>query len=168
MSGSGQYMEVRIKKNAGTYGAQAGVSGSKLFTRASLSLDLDKSVYKSGRIRPSQQTADSRHGTRKTNGSLKDELACTAFQDLFAAVMRKAWVNGSTSGALTNVTANATAPHFVRAAGSWITDGFRVGKLVRSSGWTTTAPPTTARTIVITALTATDMTVAEVGQETTT
>lgn len=168
MSGSGQFMEVRIKKNAGAYGALAGASGSKLFTRCTLDLDLEKSVYKSKRIRPSQQTADSRHGTRFGQGSLKDELACAAFQDLFAAIFRKAWVTGVNSTALTNVTASATPPHFVRLAGSWITDGFRVGDNVRWGGWATTGAVNNAKNFVITALTATQMTVAEMGQETAT
>lgn len=167
MSGSGQFMEVRIKKES-AYGQLAGASGAKIYTRATLDLDLDKAVVRSNRIRTSQQTAVARHGVRKAAGTLTDELACTAFQDLFAAVLRAAWVAGPTSGALTNVTASATAPHFVRAAGSWITDGFRVGMLVRGSGWAAPATANNARNYVIKALTATDMTVAEVGQETAT
>jgi hypothetical protein len=146
MSGSGQYMEVRIKKNGGAYGAQAGASGAKLFTRAQLSLDLDKAVYKSARIRPSQQTADSRHGTAQADRVPQGRARLHGVP----GPLRRGHAQGVgerlTSGALTNVTAAATAPHFVRAAGSWITDGFRVGKLVRPAGWTTTAPPTTART----------------------
>lgn len=168
MSGSGQYMEVRIKKNAGAYGALAGATSAKLFTRAALSLDLDKATYKSARIRPSQQTADSRHGTRRSNGSLKDELACAAFGDLFAAVLRTAWAAGPTTGAVTTIAANATAPHFVRSSGSFISDGFRVGHNVRPSGFATTGAANNGKNFVITALTATDMSVGEVGQETTT
>ena len=168
MSSSGQFMEVRIKKNTGTYGALAGATGAKLFTRASIELNLKKNTYQSARIKKSQQRSDWRHGTKRVEGTLKDELACSAFQDLLAAALRTAWANGATSGALTNVTASAVAPHFVRAAGSWITDGFRVGALVRPSGWTTTGAVNNGKNFVITALTATNMSVAEVGQETTT
>lgn len=164
MSGSGQFMEVRIKKES-TYGVLAGATGAKIYTRASLDLDLDKPSYRSNRIRTSQQTATSRHGVRRAAGSLNDELACSAYQDLFAAVLRAAWAAGPSSGAISTVTASATPPHFVRSSGSWITDGFRVGMLVRWSGWTTTGAGNNAKNFVITALTATDMTVGEVGQE---
>ena len=167
MSGSGQFMEVRIKKES-TYGQLAGATGAKIYTRASLDLDLDKPTYRSNRIRTSQQTATSRHGVRRAAGGLNDELACSAYQDLFAAVLRAAWVAGVTSGAIITVTASATPPHFTRSSGSWITDGFRVGMLVRWGGWATTGAVNNAKNFVITVLTASDMTVAEVGQETAT
>lgn len=167
MSGSGQFREVRIKKES-NWGQLAGATGAKLYNRASVDLDLDKGSYKSARIRTSQQTADSRHGVRKATGTFSDEAACGAHGDLYAAVLRAAWTAGVTTGALTNVTASATAPHFVRAAGSFITDGFRVGMLVRGSGWAAPATANNAKNFVITALTALQMTVAEVGQETTT
>ncbi len=165
---SGQHREVRIKKNAGAYGALAGATGAKLFTRVSTDIDLKKNRYQSARIKQSQQRSDSRHGTRRGEGTFRDELACGAFVDLFAAVLRTAWAAGATSGAIITVAASATPPHFVRTSGSWITDGFRVGALVRPAGFTTTGAVNNGRNFIITALTALDMTVAEVGEETTT
>jgi len=56
----------------------------------------------------------------------------------------------------TNISAVASARKFVRASGSWLSDGFVVGQSVKSSGWTGgTANNKHARTI--TAVSATDM-----------
>lgn len=59
----------------------------------------------------------------------------------------------------TDISAVAASNKFVRGSGSWITDGFAVGRSVYSSGWTGgTANNRHAR--VITAVTATDLTFA--------
>jgi hypothetical protein len=52
----------------------------------------------------------------------------------------------------------ATAPQFVRASGSFLTDGFKVGMVIRWTGWATTGATNNSRNFLITALTATNMT----------
>ena len=78
-----------------------------------------------------------------------------------ASALRNTWQAPPTSGAQINITAAVTvapAGSFTRGAGSFITDGFRVGQVVTWAGWTTTAINNNARHMLITALSATVMT----------
>jgi hypothetical protein len=66
-----------------------------------------------------------------------------------------------TTTAIVTVTAASTSGAngtFTRSAGSYLTDGFKVGMVVRWSGWATTGAPNNAHNFLITALTATVMT----------
>ena len=70
------------------------------------------------------------------------------------------FVTGVNTTALTNVTAAAGPPGtFTRAAGSYLTDGLKVGDVGRWTGWTTTGTNNNSRNYRITVLTATVMTV---------
>ncbi len=74
-----------------------------------------------------------------------------------AELLPAAQLSTTVTTTATNISAVAASNKFVRGSGSWITDGFSVGRSVKASGWTGgTANNKTARTI--TELTATDMT----------
>ena len=165
MSESGVLMELVYKKET-TWGVPAGPAGGQKLPRVSVDLDLDKNTYQSKRIKPSMQVSDFRHGIRKVAGNYTDELACGTFKDFIAAGLRQAWQTAPTTGAITTVTASATAPHFVRSAGSFITDGFRVGQIVAWTGWATTGTANNAKYFIITTLTATQMTVIDLALNT--
>lgn len=149
--------QVRYKKEV-TWATAPGTGSAQVLRRVESNLNLTKNTYESAEIRSDYQVADFRHGTRKVDGSVRGELSLTTFGDFIAAALRKAWVAGATT-TLSTVAASATAPHFVRSAGSWITDGFKVGDVIRMTGWTTTATANNNVNYIITALTATDMTV---------
>lgn len=150
--------QVRYKKES-AWGTAPGATGAQLLRRVKSDLDLSKQTYESKELSTHQQNSDFRHGMRSASGSINGELSLGTFQDFLAAALRKAWASGSSSGALTDVTASATAPHFVRASGSWLTDGFKVGDVIQWTGWTQTG--NNSKNYRITALTATDMTVGE-------
>lgn len=156
---TGVSKELRYKKET-TWNTAAGTTGGQSLRRVTSDLNLVKDTFQSNEIRTDFQIVDFRHGTKRVEGTLNGELSLTTYQDFLAAALRKAWVSGSTSGALTDVTATVAAPNFVRASGSWITDGFRIGDVIRWTGWAT-ATSNNAQNYRITALTATDMTVAE-------
>jgi hypothetical protein len=101
-----------------------------------------------------------------SKGTLIAEPSPGAHSDLLASAIRKAFVAGATTGAQTNITATVGAPHFVRAAGSFLTDGFKVGDIVRWTGWTTGGVANNSRNYIITVLTATQMTVVDPGSTT--
>src|SRR5690606_12332989 len=65
-----------------------------------------------------------------------------------------------TTGVQTNIQAQASPAGFVRASGSFLSDGFKVGQLVRVSGFTTTGADNNDKNFRIIAVTATDMLVA--------
>jgi len=153
---SGIEKEVRYKKET-IYGVAPGSTGSQLLRRTTSSIDLSKETYESDEIASHGQIVDMRHGLRSVGGDINGELSVTTYQDFFAAALRKAWVAGVNSTALTNVTASATAPQFIRASGSWLTDGFKIGDVIQWGGWVATT--NNSYNYRITALTATDMTV---------
>lgn len=137
-------------------------SGSQYLRRVTSDLNLVKDTYQSNEIRPDLQVADFRHGGRRVEGSIQGELACKSYQKLMAGALRapQAWATAKTTGAKTDVTAAVTvapAGKFTRGTGSYITDGFRIGDVVRWTGWATTAVNNNARNFLITALTATEM-----------
>lgn len=154
---------VAIKKEA-SFGALPGTGDAQLLRHVQSTVNLTKDTYQAAEKRPDYQVSDFRHGTQRVGGNIEGELSLSTYSLLLGAALRKDWAAGATSGgsALTNVTAAAGPPGtFTRDAGSWITDGFRVGDVVRWTGWTTDGEDNNAKNFRITALSATVMTVAE-------
>lgn len=151
--------EIRVRKEA-TYGVAPGATGARIVRRTQFSGGLTKQAFQSQEIRADYQIADLRHGMRGVQATLSGELSPGSHQEFFENILRRVYAVAPTSGALTTVTAAAAGRTFTRAAGSWITDGFRVGMVARVSGFLVATANN--RDYRITALTATVMTVAEV------
>ena len=127
------------------------------------SLALSKSAIESEEIRPDFQTATMRHGNRAIGGDMQLQLQTGTYSPLVESALRRDFTLVPTLGALTTVTAASVGSGgtFTRGAGSWITDGLRVGMCVRMAGWTAPATANNARNYTVVALTATVLTVAE-------
>ena len=151
--------KVLAYKKESSWGVAPGATSGKELSRVTGMGNLTKTTYQSAEIDKSQQVRGFRHGSRTSAVAFNGELAAGKYVDFWAAAARAGFSTAPTTGALTNITASATAPHFVRAAGSFITDGFRVGDVMRWSGWASTATANNAKNFLITALTATNMTV---------
>lgn len=148
-----------------TFGTQAAGPG-QLLRRVNASLQLSKDVFASQEILPSQQVRDLRHGVRRATGSIDGQLSPGTYAMLFEGLLRGSFTAGVTTGAKTDITAAAGPPGtFTRASGSFLTDGFKVGDVVRWTGWTTTGAGNNARNYRIKDLTATVMTVTGTGNE---
>lgn len=140
----------------------ANFTGGQLLRRVQSNFKLDKATYESEEIVSHQQSTGSRHGVQSVTGKINGLLSPGTYKLFMASAVRKDFAAGSTSGAQTNITAAAVGANggtFTRAAGSFITDGFRVGDVVRWTGWTTTGTANNSHNMLITALTATVMTV---------
>lgn len=146
-------------KKESSWGVAPGAASGKTLGRVSSVGNLNKATYESAEIETHQQVSDFRHGTRSAAYQFQGELAAGKYLDFWAAGLRQAFQSAPTTGALTNVTASASGPHFTRAAGSYLTDGYKVGDVVRWTGWTSPATANNAKNFMITALTATQMTV---------
>lgn len=161
---TGVQKKVAYKKES-TFGVDPGTGSAQYLRRVTNDIDLDKDTYKSNQINPSYQVRDFRHGMRKIGGGNKDELSCTTYKDWFAAILRKAFAAGVTTGALTTLSSTApvgVTPGFItRSSGSFLTDGFKVGDAITMTGWATTMVGANSRTYFILALTATVMTIIE-------
>lgn len=136
-------------------------AGGQILRRESSVFALTKDTYESSEIVSHQQSTGSRHGVQATNGKIAGLISAGTYKLLWAASCRKDFVAGVNSTALVNVTAATTGGAtgtYTRAAGSYLTDGFKIGDVIRWVGWTTTGVPNNSRNFFITALTATVMT----------
>lgn len=164
---AGIAQQLRIGKES-TWGTAPGVGTGRLVRRKTCDISTNKDAYQSAELLPHYQIADLRHGLISSKGTLNAEPSPGAHSDLMASAVRKAFVTGSTTGAIITVTAAAVAPHFVRSAGSFLTDGFKIGDVVRWTGWASGATANNSRNYIISALTATQMTVVDPGSATAT
>lgn len=142
--------------------APPGATFAKTARRVTGNFNLKKDTYQSEEIRADYQMADFRHGVRKVEGQLSGELSPGSYADFLSSALARDFTAGINSTALTNVTAASTGVGtgtFTRAAGSYVTDGFKVGDVVRWTGWAAPATANNAHNMMITALTATVMTV---------
>lgn len=151
-----------IKKQAGL-GSPASGAGGQILRRETSTFALTKGSHESNEITSHQQDMGKRHGAHSTTGKVSGLLSPSTYKLFMAAIMRKDFVAGVSSGALINVTAASTGTAtgtFTRAAGSWITDGFRRGDVIRWTGWAGgSATNNNTKNMLITGLTATVMTV---------
>lgn len=153
---TGVNKKVAYKKET-SWGVAAGASGGKYIRRVTSNFNLSKETYQSDEIRTDYQMADYRHGTRSVEGSINGELSPGSYADFFAAALAKDFVAGATTGAVMVIAATTGPNTLTRSAGSFLTDGFKIGEVVRASGFTTVN--NNNRNLLITGLTATVMTV---------
>lgn len=154
----GTAKQVKYKVEA-SYGTVPVAASAQSLRRVKSDLNLKKDSYESNEIRDDYQMADMRHGIRSVDGTISGELSPGTYKDFIAAALRQAWQTAATIGPLTDVTAQATAPQFATAAGNFLTSGFKVGDVVRWTGFAGgSATNNNSRNFLITALTATDMT----------
>ena len=166
---TGLFKQVRYKAET-TFGTIAAASGAQLLRRVSSNLSLKKQTYRSNEIQPDRQVRDFRHGVRSVGGSINGELSPATYKDFFAALLAAtSFTAGVTTGALTTVAAASGTPGtMTRSAGSWITDGFKVGDVVQQTGWTTTGTNNNSRYWRVVALTATVMSLEDLSATTST
>ncbi|MDO8742042.1 MAG: phage tail tube protein [bacterium] len=113
------------------WGVVPAAAGSKALRRVTLDVSLKKDTYESKEIRTDAQVVDMRHGMRKVEGSLKSEVNPGDQAPFIAGILRRDFTAGKTTGA---ASISVVADGYVRAAGSFITDGFQVGSVVRAVG----------------------------------
>lgn len=163
--GLGINKEILFKKET-TFDAIPTPPGWQTLRRTSFSADPNIAIIESDEMRTDAQYADVRNGLHTHPVQLSTELSPGGYQGPIELLMRTTYAAPVTTGALTTVAAAAGPPGtFTRTAGSFITDGFRVGMIVRLTGWTTTAAANNNRNYRIIALTATVMTVSGAGDE---
>lgn len=162
--GTGVSKLLSYKKQTGLgVKAPAGAAGTaRYLPRVTSNLSLKKAGYGSNEIRPSQQRADFRHGVRSVEGTIAAECSVGTYQQLEESLLRAAASAAATTGAISTVGVAPTAGaqgKFTRSAGSFIADGFKVGMVVRSSGFSAPATGLNTVNLFIVSLIALEMTV---------
>ena len=131
-------------------------TGGKTVRRVTTSFNLNKETYQSAELRTDYQMQDFRHGVRGVEGTLNGELSPTSYADFIQSALHRDFTAGVTSASVSVVT-TATAPQVTRSTGSWLTDGYKIGDIVRFTGYAAAA--NNDKNFLIVALTATAMSV---------
>jgi hypothetical protein len=146
-------------------GVLAGATLAQNLRRVTSNLDLKKATYGSNEIRPSQQRSEFRHGVRSVDGTISGELSVGTYQSFIESILRQgAQVAVSVAAAANDMTSASTGTNTgtltVIAASFMAGNKFKVGMVVRPTGFTTTATANNGANMLITALTDKIMTVA--------
>lgn len=149
---------VSWKKEA-TYGVAAGATGAQVARRVALNLNLTKQPIESQEKRSDFQRSDVRHGSRMVDGSLDGELIAGVWEEFWAALLRRDFASITDIDSDTGDGFSLSSGVLTRASGggeSFLTDGLRVGQVVRFSDMSETS--VNNRNLLVTAVTATTAT----------
>jgi hypothetical protein len=150
---------VAYKKET-SWGTLAGNTGAKQLRRVTADFNLTKETYESNELRTDRQVADFRHGVRSAEGSLNGELSNKTYSDFMQSLLARDFTTAPTASSLSiTIAASGSLWTVTRAAGSWLTDGFRVGMVIRLSGGTFNAL-NSGKNLLIASMTSTVLTVA--------
>lgn len=140
MAASDGVRKILAYKKESTFGVLAGATGGQQLRRVTANFNLVKEAYESAEIRPDLQKFDFRHGTRSVDGTLNGELSPESYSDFMGSVLARDFTAGvsdtglSVTIALGVVTTHYTSYTVTRAAGSFLTAGFKIGDVVRLTG----------------------------------
>ncbi len=111
---------------------KATAGSAQILRRTTSDIQLTKNTFASAEIRDDFQIADFRHGVKSVSGTLNGELSPGSYADFFAAALRRDFTAVSDITTLAITITGSGAPYTVsRTAGSWLTDGVKVGDVVR-------------------------------------
>lgn len=126
--------KIAFKKET-AWGELAGAASAKYLRRVTSAFNLTKETYESNEIRTDYQVADMRHGVRSAEGSLNGEFSPGSYTDFIQGVLARDFTAGATATGLTvTIASSGNLFTIARTAGSWITDGFFVGNVIRLTG----------------------------------
>lgn len=157
---TGVAKQVRYKKQT-TLGTAPGTTGGQSLRRVESLIDLAKATYQSNEKRTDMQLGDFRHGAQTVEGPIRGELSCLTYADFMAALLRRDFTSVAdiVLGATTlTIAASGSLWTITRSAGSWLTDGAKVGNGVRITAGAFNAANLNKNLLVVD-LTATVMTV---------
>ena len=110
----------------------------------------DRSMLQSKEMRSDRAVADVVQGNKKPTLDIPFELSSQSFDDFIRAALAGSWTPSESTTGLT-VTVVASARTLTRSTGSYITDGFVVGDVVITSGFTAAGNNGTFKILTLTA-----------------
>lgn len=118
-----------------TAGVLPGPAGAKLYRRTGFKATVSRQSTASNEIAAHQQIQNMALGAYTIGITLDAELSSGAYSDFLASLLRRDMTAGvSTTADVTIALVSGTTYTLTRGAGSWLTDGFKVGDTVRISG----------------------------------
>lgn len=134
-----------------TMGTTPGSPSMKTLRATSRSIMPNINTLESAEVRSDRQKADVRHGFAQVAGTPGFELSTSSYDDFLEAALSGTWavIPDATTIAV------ATTTTFTRASGSFVTDGYRPGDIVKSVGFSTSGNNGTWRVTAVVAATLT-------------
>lgn len=139
----GLYKTLSYKKQSALGTAASGSGGQKL-RRTSATFNKMKETYSSDEIVSHQQYTGDNYGPGKTQGQINGELSSGTYAGLLGSLLRKDFASGVSASSLSLTIAGAGPYTLTRGSGSYLSDGFKIGDVVRITAGTYTG---TARDI---------------------
>ena len=128
---------VSYKKET-TFGVLPAAAGAQTIRRVSSSFNLTKETYQSEEIRTDYQLSDFRHGVRSVEGNVSGELSAGTYADFLASALARNWTAATPSTLDSTTIASVGGTYTItRTTGSYLTDGVRVGNVIRLTGFAT-------------------------------
>ena len=108
-------------------------TGGQILRRTSSTLSLTKDTYQSAEVRTDRQIGDYRHGVKRVTGSINGELSPGTYWDFVEAVLRGTETSAvaKTEAEFTSVAADNATSKFTFGGGNPVTEGYRVGMVIR-------------------------------------
>lgn len=130
---AGVFKQCAYKKEV-TYGLVPAAAAAQALRRVSSVIDLKKDTYLSNEIKPSFQKSDYRHGVRRVKGKIGGDLQCKTYSDFLGFALKRDFAAiAAISGASITIAGAGPTYTVTRAAGSWLTDGVKLGHVGRLS-----------------------------------
>jgi hypothetical protein len=148
----GLMKQVSFKKQTGLGVAGSG-AGGQVLRRTSSAFTLTRDSYEANEIVAHQQSTGSTAGIGKTTGKLDALVSPGTYSALFASLLRKDFVATSPMPTL-SLTIGALAAGvypLTRTTGNWLTDGLKVGDIIRLTVGSLN-PANIAKNLVVTAI----------------
>lgn len=128
---TGLFKKLKYKKEV-TWNLVPAAGASQAVRRVTSTLDINKPTYVSPEITPELQIRDARHGAREVAGAIKGLLVPQMWQDFTAAALRKLYAaTAAIAGASITIAGAGPTYTVTRAAGSFLTDGVKIGDVIR-------------------------------------
>ncbi len=153
----GLYKTLAYKKQT-ALGSAASGAGATYLRRETATLNKMKDTYDADEIVTHQQDTGIAYGVSKTSGELNGVISAGSYAPLLGSLLRKDMTATAASTGLSLTIAGSGPYTLTRSAGSFLTDGVKIGDVVRITAGTFTG---TARDInlLVTGVTATVLTV---------
>ena len=133
---SGGYHGLYYISEGASYGVTPGTPAWTPFRHTSCNIQLKRDQFESKELRADRAITDLRLGTYKCDGDVGIELSYGAFDSILEALMGGTWAVAYALASQT-VAIHSGNKTLIRAAGSWITDGVKVGDPLVLGGSTT-------------------------------
>jgi hypothetical protein len=154
MTIAGDLFESVVFKKQAALKVKATSADAQILRRVSSDLNMGRSLFESNEINASQQLRDARLGVKAVTGTISGELSPGTYQEPIASVLRGTFASAVVGGPDSDITVSGTTSTITltsSATATFITDGLRVGKVVRITGLA--EPGNNDNNILITSLT---------------